>query len=297
MGKADLHTHTKYSGLSKVLFLNLPDAITEPEEVVKAAEKAGLDVVCVTDHNSTKGGLKASKVKSKVEVVVGEEIGTRDGEILGLFLTEEVPRNLTAEETIDVIHSMGGVAVAPHPFSAHCSALGRRVFDLHLDGIEVLNAAHRDIYTNDVAQKLCANSGKALTGGSDAHAPAMVANAYTTFSGTTSEDLRKSILSKSTGYAGRTSSMRDLIWMTAMTSAKLSNTIAKSIANAENHEDALYAREIYSMRRITKYITLVGSVAFLAPPIILLAAFTGERLHSSRSKAKWEEIVSKGSLQ
>jgi uncharacterized membrane protein (GlpM family) len=192
---------------------------------------------------------------------------------------------------------MGGVAVAPHPFSAHCSALGRRVFDLHLDGIEVLNAAHRDRYSNDVAQKLCATSGKALTGGSDAHAPAMVANAYTTFEGSTAEDLRKALLTRSTSYAGRTSSMRDLIWMTAMTSVKLSNIIARSIANAENHEDAIYAQEIYSMRTITKYVTLLGSVAFLAPPIILLAAFTGERLHTSRSKAMWEEIVRQGNLQ
>jgi len=51
-GKADLHTHTKYSGMSKLRFIRFPDAVSDPVEVVRAAEKRGLDVVCVTDHDT-----------------------------------------------------------------------------------------------------------------------------------------------------------------------------------------------------------------------------------------------------
>ena len=78
-GKADLHTHTKYSGLSKVLFLQIPDSVSEPRDVVRAAEAKKLDVLCVTDHNSIRGGLEAGKHARSVEVVVGEEVMTADG--------------------------------------------------------------------------------------------------------------------------------------------------------------------------------------------------------------------------
>lgn len=294
--KADLHTHTKYSGLSKVTFLNLPDSISEPEEVVRAAEVAGLRVLCVTDHNSLRGGLLASKVRSEVEVVAGEEVSTLDGEVLGLFMNEEIPKGLSAEETIDRIHAQGGLAIAPHPFSAHCSALGDKVSKLRLDGIEVLNAAHRDGYSDRIAQILCKDSEKALTGSSDAHARMMVGNAYTTFDGTTAEELRKAILSRRVGYGGRYTTLRDLIWMTTMTAVKLEGTIAKALVSDDNPEDAQYAREVYAMRRISKVVSFLGGLAFLAPPATLLAAVAGERLHKSNSKEMWDRMAAEGKV-
>ena len=73
-GKADLHTHTKYSGMSKLRFIRFPDAVSDPVEVVRAAEKKGLDVVCVTDHDTIRGAKMAEKVAGNVEVIVGEEV-------------------------------------------------------------------------------------------------------------------------------------------------------------------------------------------------------------------------------
>ena len=84
------------------MFLDLPDSVAEPREMVEAAEKIGLDVLCVTDHNSIRGAVEAKKHARSVEIVVGEEILTSEGEVLGLFLTEQIASGLTAGETIEV---------------------------------------------------------------------------------------------------------------------------------------------------------------------------------------------------
>jgi predicted metal-dependent phosphoesterase TrpH len=293
-GKADLHVHSKYSGLSKILFVKYPDSISEPREILRNAELRGLDVVCITDHNSIRGGVEARKVDSPVDVVVGEEVSTADGEVLGLFLTEEVPRGMTAAETVDAIHSQGGIAVAPHPFSTHCSALGNKVFDLNLDGIEMLNSVHRDGYSDDIAQRLCTDSGKALTGGSDAHTPTMVGNAYTTFEGSTAEDLRRSLTSRTTEYGGGYATLRDIVWMTTNIALKLHVTVTKAIFRSAGQEDVEYAREIYAMRPLTKALALVGTTAIMAPSSLFLLSVIGNYIHKSRSRTRWMEIIKQG---
>ena len=286
-GIADLHTHTKYSGMSKILFLELPDCVSEPREVVEAAERRGLNVLCVTDHNSIRGGLEAQKYAKSVEVVVGEEILTADGELLGLFLSENVPKGLSVEETIDIVHGMGGVAIAPHPFSSHCSALGDRILNLNLDGVEVFNAFHRDRYSNDLAMQKCRGIETALTGSSDAHAPMMVGDCCTTFEGTTAEDLRKAIMNKKTNYEGRYTSLKDIVWMTTILVRRLQSAIFRSMIYKECADDAEYIAEVWKMRKITKLISLAGSVAFLIPPTSFVASVIGDRLHTSHSRLNW----------
>jgi len=290
MGKADLHSHTKYSGMTKVVVISLPDSVTEPVELARAAERRGLDVLCVTDHNSIKGAVKVKQEARSVEVVMGEEVGAVEGEVIGLFISEMIPKGLSAGETIDRIHSLGGLAIAPHPFSAHCSSLGKMVFDLPLDGIEVFNAAHRDRYSNQIAQKLCEGSKKALTGGSDAHGPAMVGDAYTTFDGSTGEDLRKAILQRRTNYGGSHSSLRNLVWMTTNTALEMQDIIKRSVFTDDPPDDTDYAEAIYGMRRISKIVSFMGIMAFLAPPATVLAGLIGDRVHRSNSKAMWEQM-------
>lgn len=287
MGSADLHTHTKYSGLSRVLFLKIPDSVTEPKDLVRAAEAKGLDVLCVTDHNSVRGGLEARKHARKVEVVVGEEVQTTEGEVLGLFLTEAVPSGRTAEETIDIIHGMGGVAVAPHPFSAHCSALGDKTMSLDLDGVEVFNAFHRDRYSNDLAVAKCSGAGKALTGGSDAHAPMMVGDGVTTFEGTTAEELRKAIAARRTGYGGEYTSIRNVVWMTTLLVLEIQRVIARSMLTRANRDDTEYSDAIWGLRRSTKLISLGATFMFLLPPTAFVASVIGDRLNTSKSRDNW----------
>ena len=291
-GRADLHTHTKYSGMSKLRFLRFPDAVSEPEDVVRAAERRGLDIVCVTDHDTLRGGLMAEKVAPrKVDVVVGEEVSTADGEIVGLFMNEDVPRGLSAEETIDRIHAMGGVAVAPHPFSAHCSSLANKLFDLKLDGVEFFNAFHRDRYTNDIAQRLCENLTVAKTGGSDAHAPMMVGDGYTTFEGNTAEELRKAITKGGTGFGGEYTSFKNLVWLTTLIMLRLQSTITLSLVGAQRPDDTRSTREIYDARLVSKLAGLAGTLVFLTPPINFLAGVAADKLHRSRSKTRWLELA------
>jgi predicted metal-dependent phosphoesterase TrpH len=293
MGRADLHTHTKYSGLSKVLFLSLPDSISEPKDVVRTAESKGLDVLCVTDHNSIRGGLEARKVAKTVEVVIGEEVLSSDGEVLGLFLNEDVPKGLTAEETIDRIHAMDGVAVAPHPFSSHCSALGDRVLELDLDGIEVFNAFHRDQYSNELALAKCSHSGAALTGGSDAHAPMMVGDGYTEFDGTSAEDLRKALKAARTTHGGTYTTIRNVVWMTTLLVLDLQRNLARSLISAGDGEGSEYSDAVRRMKRSARVVSLGASLMFLMPPTTLVASVVADRLHTSKSRENWLRLKGK----
>ncbi len=106
----DLHLHTCHSY----------DCATSLNDVVTGAQRAGLDCLAVTDHNTIAGALKLRDA-GEFRVIVGEEIGTADGEIIGLFISELVPPGLSALETIDRVKDQGGLVCIPHPF-------GRRYF-------------------------------------------------------------------------------------------------------------------------------------------------------------------------
>jgi predicted metal-dependent phosphoesterase TrpH len=204
--RADIHVHSKYSGLARLGFLRFPESVNEPRDIVKQASLAGLNQVCVADHNTIHGGLKAKEHEKdfrSVEVIVGEEVSTRDGEILGLFLQEEVPKGLSAIETIERIRAQDGLVVSPHPFSKHVPALGLKVDLLNIDGLEVLNAGHVDGYANDKASQHAASGRWAQMGGSDSHSLNTIGCAYTEFEGSGAEEFRRQILAKKTRAGGK----------------------------------------------------------------------------------------------
>jgi predicted metal-dependent phosphoesterase TrpH len=139
--KVDMHTHSEYS----------PDSRTPLASQAAAIKAAGLNVVCATDHNTIEGALRLRELADGFRVIVGEEVSSRDGEIIGLFLEKPVERGLSAEETIARIHEQGGLVSVPHPFSRNRrfhlrrSALERVWKDV--DCIEVFNA--REAFTQD----------------------------------------------------------------------------------------------------------------------------------------------------
>src|SRR5262245_32322421 len=91
------------------------DSTTTAEELEEAVTASGLDVLCVTDHNAIRGALElAGQVSCRV--VVGEELRTHAGEIIGLFLTEHVPFGVSPQEATQRIREQGGVVYVPHPF-------------------------------------------------------------------------------------------------------------------------------------------------------------------------------------
>jgi len=168
--RADLHTHTHYS----------PDSITAPQQFVDACRRRGIDCVAVTDHNTIRGAL-AVRERADFRVIVGEEVRTAEGEIIGLFLTEEVPKGLSAEETVERIKAQGGLAGLPHPYDRTRRGLRPeargRVLE-QIDFVETLNA--RIVFPGDnrAARRLAERNGLAATAGSDAHSPWELGRVY-----------------------------------------------------------------------------------------------------------------------
>ncbi len=170
--KVDMHTHSEYS----------PDSRTTLGAQAAAIKAAGLHVVCATDHNTIEGALRLRELANGFRVIVGEEVSSRDGEIIGLFIEKAIPRDLTAEETIARIHDQGGLVSVPHPFSRNRrfhlrrSVLERVYKDI--DCIEVFNA--REAFTQDNVRAAAFASEKGIPGavGSDAHRAAEIGRAW-----------------------------------------------------------------------------------------------------------------------
>jgi len=170
--KVDMHTHTEYS----------PDSRTPVKAQAAAIRAAGVDVVCATDHNTIEGALRLREIADGFRVVVGEEISTRDGDMIGLFLEKAIPRDLPAEETIARIHDQGGLVSVPHPFSHNRlfhirrAALDRVWKDI--DCIEIFNA--REAFTQDNLRAAAFAREKNIPGavGSDAHRAAEIGTAW-----------------------------------------------------------------------------------------------------------------------
>jgi predicted metal-dependent phosphoesterase TrpH len=170
--KVDMHTHSEYS----------PDSRTPLASQAAAIRAAGLNVVCATDHNTIEGALRLRELADGFRVIVGEEVSSSDGEIIGLFLDKPVPRGLSAEETIARIHDQGGLVSVPHPFSRNRRFhLRRSVLERvwrDIDCIEVFNA--REAFTQDNVRAAAFANEKGLPGavGSDAHRASEIGRAW-----------------------------------------------------------------------------------------------------------------------
>jgi predicted metal-dependent phosphoesterase TrpH len=109
---ADFHIHTRFSRDS---------ILTEETFITKAIER-GLTHVAVTNHNNVEGAIAVRDkvaqmgLTDQLTVILGEEVSTADGEVVGMFLTTTIPRGLSANETADEIHRQGGLVSVPHPF-------------------------------------------------------------------------------------------------------------------------------------------------------------------------------------
>lgn len=170
--KLDLHLHTFRS----------PDSSASYDAIIRAVERAGLDAIAVTDHNTIRGAVELARV-APFPVIIAEEIRTLEGEVIGYFLQEEIPKRLPLEETIARIKVQGGVVAVPHPVdrARRASALGegalRRVID-QVDLIEGRNARCMVPEDNARACAIAAEYGLPLTAGSDAHHPSEIGRCY-----------------------------------------------------------------------------------------------------------------------
>jgi glycosyltransferase involved in cell wall biosynthesis len=162
----DLHMHTDHSY----------DCATPVEVLLSEARRRGLGAIAVTDHNEISGALEArAKATDGVKVIVAEEIKTASqGEVIGLFIEEKIPRGLTLEATIAEIKKQGGIVYVPHPFDRlHSVPDYEHLMDvLHdVDAIEVFNPRVAISEFNDEAVRFAAKYRIPAGAGSDAHVP------------------------------------------------------------------------------------------------------------------------------
>jgi predicted metal-dependent phosphoesterase TrpH len=287
MGRADVHVHTKYSGVHKLGALVFPESVSDPIDVVKRAKCAGMDVLCITDHNCITGARKAVKVGREIdgiEVIIGEEVSTADGEILGLFLNEEVPAGLSAEDTISRIRAQDGLVVAPHPFSIHCPCLGERIDELDLDGIEVLNGGHIDDYSNLRAQEAAMTGRYARLGGSDSHFLKTIGMTYTQFEGSSAEDFRREVKAKRTAAGGRVIPLDKAIAWSVGVVLESDRLIMRSMFGLDGEPtDDPIVRRVQRMKLGQKLGALVGSFIYFLPPVPYIVGFASQKFLHNRA--------------
>ncbi len=265
--------------------------------MIEVAEEKGIDVVCITDHNSIRGAIEAKKYgkKTEVDIVVGEEVSTKDGEVLALFIDERIPPGLSAEETIASIHSQGGLAIAPHPYSIYCPALGDLIKELDLDGIEVFNAYHRDGYTNRIGLINGGGIDKAMVGGSDSHFYKMIGNGYTIFKGENAEELRKSIENRETSFGGSNTPLKTCIEWTMEVTLKSGSMIMKSFFGDFTDDDPVHLK-VNSMSLHGKMLSLLGLLIYMTPPIPLICGIIGDKIIKRAGEKELEKFLAKISL-
>ena len=172
MPRVDLHVHTRYSY----------DVFAPLRSIIWACRRRRIHCLAITDHNEIEGAFRLRE-RAPFKVIVGEEVRTSEGEIIGLFLRERIPPFLTPEETIAEIRRQGGLVYLPHPFSGgqRESAFSReRLEELagQIDIVEVFNPRNRDACSDQMALEFAAAKGLLIGAGSDAHSPFEIGNAY-----------------------------------------------------------------------------------------------------------------------
>jgi predicted metal-dependent phosphoesterase TrpH len=205
LGRADCHIHTLASdGLSGIF------------EVLETAERdTDLDVIAITDHERIDAASAARAVALdrglRIQVVVGEEVTTRGGHLIALFLERPIKPLRSLRWTIEAVHDQGGIAIpahplVPYPLCAQGFVLRRLLGDsnpaVHPDGLETFNPTTLGRPWHSRVIRFADEFGLARIGNSDAHEASSIGTAWTSFPGRTPEDLRRAILERSTHHHG-----------------------------------------------------------------------------------------------
>ena len=172
--KIDCHIHTFCSVCSS---LSLDD-------LEKKCLERGINAIIIVDHNEIKCAQSAQEKFKQVKIIVGEEITTTEGEVVGLFLTKRIPPKISLGEAMDLIHAQDGLVCVPHPFDR---STGRRKalsyddclkFKDKIDLVEVFNSRTLLGYYNRKALEFAKKFNKPMLVGSDAHTKWEIGNAY-----------------------------------------------------------------------------------------------------------------------
>jgi hypothetical protein len=204
-GRADLHIHTLAS-----------DGTASIEAILDHVERAtDLDVIAITDHERIDAALAARAMAQdrglRAEVIVGEEVTTLGGHLLGLYLDRPIKPYRSLRTTIAAIHDAGGLAIpahplVPYPLCAQGWVLRRLIEDpdpaVHPDGLETFNPTSLGRPWHRRVVAFADEQGLARVGNSDAHALHAIGTGWTTFPGRSGDDLRRAIETRTTEHGG-----------------------------------------------------------------------------------------------
>lgn len=197
-GHADMHIHSLYS-----------DGTASVAQILEYVEQhTALDVVAITDHERIDGALRAAELHAAgdyaFDLVVGEEVTTRRGHVLALFVTERIPALRPLPETLHAIHAAGGVAIAAHPLAPLPLSVGKRSLrgvrdhaheDVYFDALELFNPSYAGRTRHGARLDLnAAELGLPGVGNSDGHVLEGIGTGFTTFAGHTASDYRAALL-------------------------------------------------------------------------------------------------------
>jgi predicted metal-dependent phosphoesterase TrpH len=162
--RIDLHVHTAYSY----------DGFTTIEQLSAVCQRRGIDGLAITDHDTLEAALLCQR-SLPLQVVVGEEVTTASGHLIGLFLKHWIPPGLTVDETIQRIRDQGGLVCLPHPFdrvrSGYISSTQLEELANRFDMVEVFNSRNLFDDANNKASAFAESHSLLRTVGSDAHIP------------------------------------------------------------------------------------------------------------------------------
>jgi predicted metal-dependent phosphoesterase TrpH len=248
-GRADLHVHSRAS-----------DGVSGVDDILDAAVAAGLDVVAITDHERIDAAVAARTIARDrglaMEVVVGEEITTLGGHLLGLWLERPVRPFRGLGASIAAIHDQGGIAIPAHPLVPYpLCAQGwtlRRLLDgpeaRRPDALETFNPTFFGRVARRRAAEFANRHALAGVGNSDAHAAEQVAQGWTAFEGRTADELRAAIVGRTTAAHGRFHPAGSQVWTFARQLRKYGGdaraTAARRVAGRGSGRDLGYPRDM-----------------------------------------------------
>ena len=172
MLKMDSHIHSEYS----------PDSSSRIDDILEVANKRNIDIIAISDHNTVDGTseVMAKTRNTDILAIPSIEVSSTLGHILGFGCEENIPRDLSPQETIDRIHDLGGLAIIPHPYCFYRHGLLCKIDykELKIDAIETKNARFIVGYCNGKAKNLSKKENIPELGASDAHYWKFVGDCY-----------------------------------------------------------------------------------------------------------------------
>jgi predicted metal-dependent phosphoesterase TrpH len=204
---ADFHIHTRYSR----------DSVLTEDKFIRVAIDRGLTHVAVTNHNNVEGAVAVQErthelgLDDQLHVILGEEVSTADGEMVGVFLQRTIPRGLSADETADAIHEQGGLVSIPHPFDPFRAShirpdpLERLAEAGKIDMVEIFNSRVTFQRHNQQAAEFAARHGLPGIACSDSHSSFEIAMSFNALPDFSSSDELRAGLAENEWHGSRSS--------------------------------------------------------------------------------------------